>query len=301
MAECCAAAAELHEQGLISATLLERVCTSMQASEATQQAVLGAAGDRSTAVLSTSHAAALLQEGVISFPVFVRAHLLGGDRPSQGHTSSVVEASILSGLDACSLSYLRGDLESYKSATDTLGENLLRSRSSIAECSLGWFQAELTALLEGLVQYYLGSHHWDRVDDVLKANIEDAELETGAALAAGAAMSRTWSRLKRSVWDSAVTKRLASTREFNTMAEILKSVETEESSELIMARHTPQTSKSPCIVMLGGGMAAGKSTVVDKLKHEWTGYLVIEADSFKMNGTTLASQSLLERSSHRLV
>ena len=34
-------------------------------------------------------------------------------------------------------------------------------------------------------------------------------------------------------------------------------------------------------------MAAGKSTVVAKLQHQWEGAVVIEADNFKMCGAGL--------------
>jgi hypothetical protein len=276
---CRAAAGELHDQGLISAALLERISASLRRpSEGVPPAAESAApeADGGTAL-------ALLRESVVSFPIFVRAHLLQ-DSWAEGPAGGAV---MLARLDACSSSYLRGDLEEYKAAVDSLGAELLRSNPSIADGSAGWFQNELTALMEGLVQYYLGSNHWDRPDDVLKANTDDAEVEVSvAAEAASAAMSRSWSRLKRSVWDNAVTNRLSTVREFSTMTDILKSVATDETedADLAAARRTLRESRPPFIVLLGGGMAAGKSTVVHKLKHEWTGSVVIEADQFKMNG-----------------
>ena len=91
-----------------------------------------------------------------------------------------------------------------------------------------------------------------------------------AAAAAASARSRSWSRLKRSVWDNAVTNRLSTVREFSTMSEILRSVATEETSDALSeARRTLRESKPPFIVLLGGGMAAGKSTVVHRLKSDW--------------------------------
>jgi hypothetical protein len=276
---CRAAAGELHDQGLISAALLERISASLRRpSEGVPPAAESAApeADGGTAL-------ALLRESVVSFPIFVRAHLLQ-DSWAEGPAGGAV---MLARLDACSSSYLRGDLEEYKAAVDSLGAELLRSNPLIADGSAGWFQNELTALMEGLVQYYLGSNHWDRPDDVLKANTDDAEVEVSvAAEAASAAMSRSWSRLKRSVWDNAVTNRLSTVREFSTMTDILKSVATDETedADLAAARRTLRESRPPFIVLLGGGMAAGKSTVVHKLKHEWTGSVVIEADQFKMNG-----------------
>ena len=292
-AECHKAAAELHDQGLISAALLARITTSGEGippSEGIPPVRLAAAGTGARNILSTwSRAAARLHEDVISFPVFVRAYLLEDDCPS-GAQKDAVHAR----LDACSLAYLRGELEAYKSATDLLGAELLRSQPSIAEGSAGWFQTELTALLEGLVQYYLGTTHWDRPDDVLKLNSDDAQVEVDvAAEAASAAMSRSWSKLRRSVWDSAVTKRLAATREFSTMSDILRSVATHEPSEVAAARRTLLESNPPQIVLLGGGMAAGKSTVVHRLKDGWKDFVVIEADNFKMHGAAAPPHLIL--------
>ena len=82
---CCAAAGELHDQGLISAALLERISASLRRpSEGVPPAAESAAPEAEGGT-----ALALLRESVISFPVFVRAHLLllglradpGEDRP----------------------------------------------------------------------------------------------------------------------------------------------------------------------------------------------------------------------------
>ena len=147
--------------------------------------------------------------------------------------------------------------------------------AAVTSGDAGWFQQELTQMLDGLVRYYLGTSHWNNPDALLKANAQDDEEEqeqevTVAAAAAASAMSRSWSRLKRSVWDNAVTNRLSTVREFSTMSEILRSVATEEASDALSeARRTLRESKPPFIVLLGGGMAAGKSTVVHRLKSDW--------------------------------
>ena len=292
-AECHKAAVQLHDQGLISAALLARITATrgegIPPSEGIPPVRLAAtAGTGARNILSTSRAAVRLHEDVISFPVFVRTHLLEDDC-----SSGAQRPSVHARLDACSRAYLRGDLEAYKSATDSLGAELLRSHPSIAEGSAGWFQTELTTLMEGLVQYYLGTTHWDRPDDVLKSNSDDAQVVDVAAEAASAAMSRTWSKLRRSVWDSAVTKRLAATREFSTMSDILRSVATHEPSEVAAARRTLLESNPPQIVLLGGGMAAGKSTVVHRLKDGWKDFVVIEADNFKMHGAAAPPHLIL--------
>ena len=263
MAETVAAAAALHSQGLISAALLERIGASMVAE----------------GVPPRGHAAAALAEGVISFPEFVRAHLLPEGTAAES-------ALIVARLDACAAHMLQGDLAAYKPAVDSLGAELLRSHPTLAAGSAGWFQDELTTMMDVLVNYYLGTTHWDRIDEMQRANIEQTAVEvTVAAEAANAAMSRSWSTLKRSVWDTAVTNRLSTVREFSTMTDIMKSVEPDaaDSSEVSEARRTLREATPPFIVLLGGGMAAGKSTVVHKLKGDWEGSVVIEADQFKMN------------------
>ena len=204
-AEECAAAAELHDQGLISGELLARINASLNLSEGTppvQSVSRAVARSSRSEVASTSRAAVRLREGVISFPVFVRAHLLQLERRSDGvEPASVEEASIFSRLDACCLAYLRGNLEAFKTAADSLGAQLLASRPAIVEGPAGGFQSELTTLLEGLVWYYLGSTHWNRPDDVLQVNSVDVQDEVSvAAEAAHAAMSKSWAKLKRSVW-----------------------------------------------------------------------------------------------------
>lgn len=263
-----AAAAELHEQGLISAALLARISASMSMSEGVPPPPPPA---------QRGHAKAALADGVVSFPEFVRAHLLPDGTAAES-------ALIVARLDACAASFLQGNLADYKPAVDSLGAELLRNHPTIADGSAGWFQQELTAMLDGLVNYYLGTTHWDVPDEMLKANSEETAVGvTVAAEAASAAMSRSWSRLKRSVWDTAVTNRLSTVREFSTMTDIMKSVEPDGSSVVNEARRTLREATPPFIVLLGGGMAAGKSTVVHKLKGDWEGAVVIEADQFKMN------------------
>ena len=258
------AAEALHEQGLLSAELLERVRGAL-AGGALAEGVPPAAAAPEPAPLPP--AAALLAEGVIPFVHFVRLHLVDAAVPP--------ERAVLQALGDVSATYLQGDVDAYKKTVDALGAQLMKSHAAVTSGDAGWFQQELTQMLDGLVRYYLGTSHWDDPDALLKANAQDDEEEqeqevTVAAAAAASAMSRSWSRLKRSVWDNAVTNRLSTVREFSTMSEILRSVATEETSDALSeARRTLRESKPPFIVLLGGGMAAGKSTVVHRLKSDW--------------------------------
>jgi len=281
------AAEALHEQGLLSAELLERVRGALAggalAGGALAEGVPPAAAAPEPAPAPLPPAAALLAEGVIPFVHFVRLHLVDAAVPP--------ERAVLQALGDVSATYLQGDVDAYKKTVDALGAQLMKSHAAVTSGDAGWFQQELTQMLDGLVRYYLGTSHWDDPDALLKANAQDDEEEqeqevTVAAAAAASAMSRSWSRLKRSVWDNAVTNRLSTVREFSTMSEILRSVATEEASDALSeARRTLRESKPPFIVLLGGGMAAGKSTVVHRLKSDWEGSVVIEADEFKMKVT----------------
>ena len=262
------AAEALHEQGLLSAELLERVLGALAGgalAEGVPPAAAAPEPEQAPAPAPLPPAAALLAEGVIPFVHFVRLHLVDAAAPP--------ERAVLQALGDVSATYLQGDVDAYKKTVDALGAQLMKSHAAVTSGDAGWFQQELTQMLDGLVRYYLGTFHWDVPDALLKANAQDDEEEqevTVAAAAAASAMSRSWSRLKRSVWDNAVTNRLSTVREFSTMSEILRSVATEETSDALSeARRTLRESKPPFIVLLGGGMAAGKSTVVHRLKSDW--------------------------------
>ena len=164
--------------------------------------------------------------------------------PRKGAGRAPPERAVLQALGDVSATYLQGDVDAYKKTVDALGAQLMKSHAAVTSGDAGWFQQELTQMLDGLVRYYLGTFHWDVPDAILKANAQDDEEEqeqevTVAAAAAASAMSRSWSRLKRSVWDNAVTNRLSTVREFSTMSEILRSVATEETSDALSeARRT---------------------------------------------------------------
>ena len=91
-----------------------------------------------------------------------------------------------------------------------------------------------------------------------------------------------WDKLQLTFWKDKVMKDLSSVREFSTMVQIMKSVENSHSKEVQEAKELLRRNRAPFIVLLGGGMAAGKSTVVKKLSSEWEDAVTIEADDFKM-------------------
>ncbi|KAG5078291.1 hypothetical protein JHK82_056986 [Glycine max] len=83
-----------------------------------------------------------------------------------------------------------------------------------------------------------------------------------------------------------VTKNLKVARVFSTLVEEMKAikVDSQKTNDIV---HTVHTERSPVLLLMGGGMGAGKSTVLKDILKEsfWSGAssnaVVVEADAFK--------------------
>lgn len=87
------------------------------------------------------------------------------------------------------------------------------------------------------------------------------------------------------------------------MAEILRSVNASENAEVLHAEKVLEKNKSPTIIFLGGGMGAGKSSVVDLLIRRKEGIfgshpVVIEADALKMRDPIFQALNKVENGSN---
>eukprot|EP01043_Picozoa_sp_COSAG02_P051153 COSAG02_NODE_5350_length_4408_cov_48.603852_3_plen_537_part_00 len=135
------------------------------------------------------------------------------------------------------------------------------------------FVQQLTAELEQCFAEYF-REHWDDPDGLLQANklLDGAEpaAEPDEALTPTTSL---WAKLHKLEHRQFVAKSLHAKREFLTLGEILRET----------APETRDPARRPTARLLGGGMAAGKSTVVGMLKENWKDSVVIEADAFKMH------------------
>lgn len=134
------------------------------------------------------------------------------------------------------------------------------------------FVSQLTAEIEQSFAEYF-RHHWDNPDGLLQANKISHDEAAGAPKPPQSVGKHGWAKLHKLEHRQYVAKTLHAKREFLTLGEILQET-------------TPQMrdpSQRPTVRLLGGGMAAGKSTVVGMLKENWGDSVVIEADAFKMH------------------
>eukprot|EP01050_Picozoa_sp_SAG11_P010647 SAG11_NODE_1079_length_5962_cov_20.499232_1_plen_737_part_00 len=193
-------------------------------------------------------------------------------------------------LRRCADAHIRADAR-YEEAADELLNALgcvvaeSRSQSHLQKC-----RANLTAWLDDLSAYYFAASDWGQIDSILAVNCQAVDCQNEAqpcepgkkpAHTTSAAATKNWGTLRRSVWEAHIMQTLRMVREFRTMTDILRSVQQNTEDPLSRARAELNAHMPPFIVFLGGGMAAGKSSVVAKLHTE--GCVVIEADNFKHN------------------
>ncbi len=152
------------------------------------------------------------------------------------------------------------------------------------------FIQQLTAELEQCFAEYF-REHWDDPDGLLQANKlpqNDTKVaEPDEELVRTPSM---WGKLHKLEHRQYVARALHATREFLTLGEILK--------ETAPAMRDP--ARRPTVRLLGGGMAAGKSTVVGMLKEDWKDSVVIEADAFKMHDPIFAQLNKDERGANEV-
>lgn len=160
------------------------------------------------------------------------------------------------------------------------------------------------------------SSHWDEPEKLLELNQlhesaedtvgsdeeeepEDGEEEeefegedgNGSVPAASCIRSRSWQQAHRLTHRRYVHEQLHAQREFGTAAQILKDVsghhggmdDADSDGEGGGGGAGRSRRRRPVVRLLGGGMAAGKSSVVRMLKASWgQDCVVVEADNFKM-------------------
>eukprot|EP00898_Chlorokybus_atmophyticus_P001749 jgi/Chlat1/2575/Chrsp175S02416 len=174
------------------------------------------------------------------------------------------------------MKYIRGD----KSASDTSREHLIRlAENACAETPLDVtdLAADLVAELDACMYSYFG-FHWDHADMLLRGTVEQPVLRKGSR-----------PTLKEEVMKATMPQRYQRTlqvlgpqRCFYTIIEELKMIH--HGDEVLSPR---SEGRPPVLLLLGGGMGAGKSTAVHEIMKSsfWSAHgtnaVVVEADAFK--------------------
>ena len=133
------------------------------------------------------------------------------------------------------------------------------------------------------------SMHWDDPDGLLALN--KLPVVGGVDHKTSKASSTKWGTAHKLLHRKFVEKSLKAQREFLTLAEIMEST---------TAKPRDPQFPNPVVRMLGGGMAAGKSTVVGMLKDGWKDAVVIEADAFKMHDPIFAQLNVDEQGANEV-
>lgn len=166
-------------------------------------------------------------------------------------------------------------------------------------------QADLKRLffheLEAILFDYL-AEGWDKVEQVVALNekdLKDIEVEEQAPADSGKSVLM-WQRAKLALTAKSAQEQLKTTRKIRTMLDIFKEVDpgapsddgAEEidslrSQSMPAGKAKPPVKRPPVLLMLGGGMAAGKSTVRELIGHSdfWSKVgrdaVIVEADAIK--------------------
>ncbi|WCJ23949.1 P-loop containing nucleoside triphosphate hydrolases superfamily protein [Euphorbia peplus] len=120
--------------------------------------------------------------------------------------------------------------------------------------------------------------HWTQVSQMITQVIND-ESEKKPKLKDLVMAATRKQRFER------ITKSLKMTRVFSTLVEELKAIGKSESRSSDIMVPVALCNRSPVLLLMGGGMGAGKSTVINDILKEsfWSGSapLIVEADAFK--------------------
>lgn len=190
-----------------------------------------------------------------------------------------------------------------------VGENPFADVEGAKETDKELFRTDFAVCLPEVIYEYL-STNWNHMDALIQANTsadkkEEAE-EAEKAKVATIGASLWQNKFKKGFFRKKILADLAAQREMTTMIATLKSVHlTAPSPEVQLAREVLFKSYPPTIVFLGGGMGAGKSTVVSLLKKLEQGAfadepLVVEADDLKMNDPIFQALNVQENGSNEV-
>ena len=161
------------------------------------------------------------------------------------------------------------------------------------------FRLSLLHTLNELVGAYF-SFAWDDTAALLAANSATRDTTQEALLAGESRGKQLWRRLKTLWYRRRATDLLKAQRDFRTLGHLLKIARADgvsnalkfrsESQEgALVAQFEGSQTRQPVILMLGGGMGAGKSSILHELFTEepWksllSGAVIIEADKLKMH------------------
>eukprot|EP00210_Caulerpa_lentillifera_P007168 g6858.t1 len=192
--------------------------------------------------------------------------------------------------------YLRADLDAITKCIARYGLDILLGDSynpndkSIHKIPL---VRDLLFLLEALLLEYL-SQNWDAIDKVFQINHDQSmnRAPSQGLLSNGAdpvsyRARRNWQKAYRLVIRKIVVETLGVQRKFLTLAQMFTRVHGSPSkSDLQEKQELSRRNRGPILLLLGGGMAAGKSTVGQDA-------VVIEADAIK--NQDVVYQALKER------
>ncbi|CAK9197391.1 unnamed protein product, partial [Sphagnum troendelagicum] len=176
--------------------------------------------------------------------------------------------------------YLKGD----KSSADDSRENacMLVSGSSEDESEEKWLYHELLKELDACMLAYF-SFHWNHASALLEHLIDDGSSSHEKFRRAVLSVTRK-QRHQR------ILQCLSAKRKFSTLVEELKKIAfpkplVSDAGNIMVPAHS--SVRSPVLLLMGGGMGAGKSTVVKEILKSsfWSGVageaVVVAADAFK--------------------
>nr|CAB3493955.1 unnamed protein product [Digitaria exilis] len=178
-----------------------------------------------------------------------------------------------------------------------LANNFLRSSKNCMEDIYGFFanvkdaESLYVKFIEELDKCILGyfAFHWDHATDLISSALT---VESGTTKK----LRNMFMEATRKQRFERVTRDLKVTRVFSTLVEEMKAIgivpanggdEAAASECTDVMAPVAHSDRSPVLLLMGGGMGAGKSTVLKEIKQEafWTNAegnaLVVEADAFK--------------------
>ncbi|XP_047311662.1 calmodulin calcium-dependent NAD kinase-like [Impatiens glandulifera] len=150
-------------------------------------------------------------------------------------------------------------------------------------------------LLEELDRCILSyfAYHWTQAPNIISQVLNvDSEQKKWKNLVMAATRKQRFAK---------VTKELKITRMFSTLVDEMKAIGESNCTEVMVP--VAHSQRSPVLLFMGGGMGAGKSTVLKDIKNEpfWSGAagnaVMVEADAFKE--TDVIYQALNSKGHHQ--
>ncbi|CAM6081855.1 unnamed protein product [Calypogeia fissa] len=192
--------------------------------------------------------------------------------------------------------YLRGDKSRSDESLETLFDFLTRVCPSITDDEIEDLNKQFVQELDICMVTYF-SFHWDHKDKILDQVMNGGSVKKKRSLKMAVLTATRKQRFER------VMKELKTKRWFANMLEMMKAMGKHNAStpaEGTVVVPADSSVRSPVLLFIGGGMGAGKSTVVKEIMQGpfWKGVaseaVVVEADAFKENDIiyrTLSSMS----------